>query len=87
MVDRGAGMMRGAARGNKRADKHAVETVNGFIRSMCHQKVEFRTKVRDLRTARNQQTNCTNGHLKDSQSMGAVESSITWWRVKLETWR
>ena len=69
-----------------------------FMAELSQQKIEFRTdgaqpmtslqeKVQLERTKSGLTTLLSNGHVRDSQSMGSVEAAIQWWRNKLKAIR
>eukprot|EP00971_Amphidinium_carterae_P350904 6491802-Amphidinium_carterae.1 len=98
LADAQTGWVKACAHGSKGADRALVDEVVDYLDMMAYRECEIRVdneqatlslqaKVRDVRLKKGLRTVCSSGKTRDSPSMGAVESSIRWWRSKVRTLR
>ena len=84
----------------RQADLFAAQLVTDFLMMLGHRTVELRTdndqaamalqrlvQTKRLEKSPEFKTVLSNGSIRDSQSMGAVESAVRWWRGKFRTLR
>ena len=94
IVDRNTGMMKAVAGKSKAATDMMVEELTKFIKQLGYSTVELRCdgepatvglQVRVQEARAPMRTILSTGKLRDSASMGGVESVTRWWRAKLRT--
>ena len=98
MVDRDTNGVISFDVGSKEVNEQSVKLIVDFLLSLDHRKVELRcdndytaqslqrlVATKRLEKSPEFTTVLSQGKLKDSPSMGAVESAIRWWRGKFRT--
>ena len=95
LVDRDTGFTAASVTGSTEAESHAARVVINFGKKFGHKTMELRSDnepsllalQQRVQTTRHERTILSNGKLKDSPSMGMIESVIRWWRGKVKIFR